>query len=70
MTKKTINVSDDAGETPITVRRRRFSPGSQTTAVSISLPNELNQTTNGIIAKTAQSRSEIITTLIEKGLTQ
>lgn len=48
--------------------RRRNTQGRSTTAVSITLPHELNQTINGIVVKTKKSRSLVITELLEKGL--
>jgi copper(I)-binding protein len=64
---KPIEVTDVSEQENIPVRRR-FAQGRQTTAVSITLPNDLNQTINGIVVKTSQTRSQVITTLIEKGL--
>ena len=63
----TIKVTDADQGTKVPVRRRNTS-GATTTAMSITLPNELAQTINGIVVKTKQSRSLVISELIEKGL--
>lgn len=63
---KQIKVTDNSAQDKVPVRRR--SQGRQMTAVSVSLPKELNQTINGIVVKTTKSRSLVITELLERGL--
>lgn len=66
MTKKIqVAGSSEAGEIPV---RRRNTQGVQTVPMNITLPIELSQTINGIVVKTAKSRSLVIAELIEKGL--
>lgn len=65
MHKKVIDESSAPQEVRV---RRRNTQGSQTTSLSITLPNELNQTINGMVATTAKSRSLIISELLKKGL--
>lgn len=60
---------NDSDEVQIPVRRRN-TQGTQTIGVSITLPKGLNQTINGMVAKSTKSRSLIISELIEKGLQQ
>lgn len=62
-----IHVDGSSVPEPVSVRRRN-TQGANTTAVSITIPKELNQTINGIMVKTEKSRSLIISELIEKGL--
>ena len=64
---KHIEVTDSPSGEVIPVRRRN-TQGAQTTAVSITLPKELNQIINGIVVKTTKSRSLVISELVEKGL--
>lgn len=64
---KPIPIKDSSEQAEIPVRRRN-TQGVQTTAVSITLPNALNQTINNIVVKTTKSRSLVITELLKKGL--
>lgn len=64
---KPITVTGSSEPDEVHVRRRN-TQGTQTTPVSITIPNELNQTINGIVVKTKKSRSLVISELIEKGL--
>lgn len=66
MTKE-IKVSDISEPDEVIVRRRN-TQGVKTVAITITLPKELHQTINGIVVKTAKSRSLVIAELIEKGL--
>lgn len=66
---KTIKVTESSEQEEVSVRRRN-TQGVQTTAVSITLPKELNQTINGIVVKTKKSRSLVIAELLEKGLSK
>ncbi len=67
MTKQHIEIAGSSEPDSIPVRRRN-TQGVQTSPISITLPNELNQTINGIVVKTSKSRSLVIAELIEKGL--
>lgn len=64
---KTIKVtgSSESGVIPV---RRRNTQGTNTVAVSITIPKELNQTINGIVVRTTKSRSLVISELIKKGI--
>jgi hypothetical protein len=66
--KKTINVFDTSKDSENIPIRRRNTQGVKTVAVSITLPEILHQTINGIVVKTSKSRSLVIAELLEKGL--
>ena len=67
MTTKHIDVTDnsEAGEVPV---RRRNIQGRSTTALSITIPKELNTRINDLIDETKQSRSFLISELLEEAL--
>lgn len=66
MSKTTVK-ADSSEPVRIPVRRRR-KQGAEFENLSVSVPKELAQTINGIVVKTAESRSKVITELLEKGL--
>lgn len=63
---KKIDVAGESDSVSIPIRRNP--QGSEIVQLSISVPKKLNQKINGIVVKTAKSRSMVITELIEKGL--
>lgn len=61
---KSTKKTESSEQLPV---RRRNTQGRTTTAMSVTIPTELNQRINGIAVKTKKSRSLVITELIEKG---
>lgn len=70
MVTKKLKVTGNSESGVIPVRRRNAGSGRATTAVSITLPNELNQTINGLAVTSNKTRSLVIAELIKKGLEQ
>lgn len=63
-----VSVTDDASA-PIDVPiRRRNTPGINTVAVTVTVPKELLEKLDKLVAKTTKSRSFVVVELIEKGL--
>ena len=65
--QKKIEVTGDSDTQAVPISRRN-SKGSKSEVIAISIPQKLHQTINGIVVKTAKSRSLVISELIEKGL--
>jgi hypothetical protein len=61
-----IPVQNQSAEASVPVRRRN-PQGSETVAISASIPKELHQKINGILVNTAQSRSRVLSELIADG---
>lgn len=64
---KPIKVDGSSAPEQVPVRRRN-PQGADTEVFSVSVPKELAQTINGITVNSKQSRSLVITQLLEKGL--